>query len=164
MSHRALRLAVSWLPPVALALLGGGCARTVIESGSGGSGGGSTSDVTEITGGTITEECVQSEVAQGVPCKTAGKMCGWGGTSCYPTYVCQYGKWQETLNNCGPFPKACPMPPTDQEVEQLLGAPCSSDNQTCASNNGCGGCSVTCKNGVWTQLGEQLCYSVGPTC
>jgi hypothetical protein len=54
--------------------------------------------------------------------------------------------------------------PQDQEIMDRVGQPCTTADQTCASNNGCGGCSVTCTNGVWTSTSAELCYSVGGAC
>jgi acetylornithine deacetylase/succinyl-diaminopimelate desuccinylase-like protein len=62
-------------------------------------------------------------------------------------------------------PTACPAQvPDDEQVMGIVGQPCSIVDQVCASNNGCGGCSVTCKGGVWTSTSGALCFSVGGTC
>jgi hypothetical protein len=60
---------------------------------------------------------------------------------------------------------ACPGPGSaDQDVTELENKPCATDAEVCSSNNGCGGCSVTCKNGKWTSTDSTLCYSIGGTC
>jgi hypothetical protein len=64
----------------------------------------------------------------------------------------------------GGAPAACPGGPLDDYVKELVGKPCSEEGEECASNNGCGGCSVTCKNGVWESTDGQLCYSIGAAC
>jgi hypothetical protein len=46
----------------------------------------------------------------------------------------------------------------------MVGKECDQPDQECASNNGCGGCSVTCRNGKWESTDPNLCYSIGPTC
>jgi hypothetical protein len=65
-----------------------------------------------------------------------------------------------------PFPTACPADASfnDTVIMGLVGATCIPDAQVCASNNGCGGCSVTCVNGVWTSTNADLCFSVGGAC
>src|SRR3954471_89213 len=65
----------------------------------------------------------------------------------------------------GSMPVACPSPqPNDSEVMSLPGQPCDAAGQVCASNNGCGGCSVSCNNGVWASTDGELCFSVGGAC
>ena len=65
----------------------------------------------------------------------------------------------------GASPTSCPAgQPDDKEVQSLLGKPCNTASMVCASNNGCGGCSVTCKNGAWVSTDTNICFSVGPTC
>src|SRR5262249_24984808 len=61
---------------------------------------------------------------------------------------------------------ACPaasgsdfMLPGDQ-IEALVGKPCGSSGATCDNNNGCGGCFVTCKDGVWAPEFDSVCLSV----
>ena len=61
-------------------------------------------------------------------------------------------------------PSVCPKGPLDEAVKALEGMPCSTLGEECASNNGCGGCSVTCKDGVWTATDGPICYDVGPGC
>jgi hypothetical protein len=62
-------------------------------------------------------------------------------------------------------PTTCPSDfPADSEVMNLVGQSCIPADQICASNNGCGGCSVTCKNGVWASTNADLCFSVGGAC
>jgi hypothetical protein len=62
-------------------------------------------------------------------------------------------------------PTTCPSDfPQDDQVMNLLGKTCIPADQICASNNGCGGCSVTCKGGVWTSTDADLCFSVGGAC
>jgi hypothetical protein len=64
----------------------------------------------------------------------------------------------------GSGPAACPSPPDDQDVQKLVGKACNVEAMVCASNNGCGGCSVTCKDGAWVSTDTMLCFSIGPTC
>jgi hypothetical protein len=59
---------------------------------------------------------------------------------------------------------ACDPGSFDDVIQGMVGEPCDQPNQECASNNGCGGCSVTCRNGAWESTDASLCYSVGPTC
>jgi hypothetical protein len=61
---------------------------------------------------------------------------------------------------------SCPLSPQDPDVQNLAGKACSMANQVCASNNGCGGCSVTCVNGVWkaTSADNNVCFSIGTGC
>lgn len=63
-------------------------------------------------------------------------------------------------------PVACPSEAqfTDSIVMELVGQSCAPANEICASNNGCGGCSVTCTNGVWTSTNPDLCFSIGGAC
>src|SRR5690348_8626873 len=49
--------------------------------------------------------------------------------------------------------------PGDQ-IEALVGKPCGSSGATCDNNNGCGGCFVTCKDGLWAPEYDVVCYSV----
>ena len=58
----------------------------------------------------------------------------------------------------------CPTPPDDQDVQNLVGKACNVEEMVCASNNGCGGCSVTCKGGAWVSTDTMLCFSIGPAC
>jgi hypothetical protein len=58
----------------------------------------------------------------------------------------------------------CPSFPSDQEVQERAGQPCSKNDQTCFSNDGCGGCSITCTDGVWTSTNQGLCYFIGNDC
>ncbi len=59
---------------------------------------------------------------------------------------------------------ACPNPPNDQSVSALVGKPCTPGAEVCASNDGCGGCSVSCKNGAWAATNAKLCFSIGAAC
>ena len=67
-------------------------------------------------------------------------------------------------SGAGGGPVACPSGPMDQAIQTLVGKPCATADEVCASNNGCGGCSVTCRNGVWTSTDASLCYSIGEAC
>jgi hypothetical protein len=60
--------------------------------------------------------------------------------------------------------QACPNGPGDQDIQELVGKPCSTAAAVCASNNGCGGCSVTCTGGVWVSTDQTLCFSIGMGC
>jgi hypothetical protein len=66
----------------------------------------------------------------------------------------------------GGAPVACPGKALfdNSQVIDLVGKPCANADDVCSNNNGCGGCSVTCVNGVWTSTNPQLCYTVGGTC
>jgi hypothetical protein len=60
---------------------------------------------------------------------------------------------------------ACPsVVPSDAEVQALAGTACSIAGEVCKSNNGCGGCSVTCTGGVWVSTDAELCYFIGAAC
>jgi hypothetical protein len=63
-------------------------------------------------------------------------------------------------------PVLCPSEASwsDPAVMDLVGKACIPDQGVCASNDGCGGCSVTCKNGVWSSTNADLCFFVGGTC
>lgn len=139
-----------------------GCDRTIVDASGnpinqGGSGGESTT-----VGGDPTV-CNWNEVVEGAPCSYTGNSCGFGGTMCTQFAKCTNGVWHKEVD-CIPQPKACPVPPSDQDIEGLLGQLCGPEGDTCASNNGCGGCTIRCIKGIWTQAGPELCYSVGPTC
>src|SRR5689334_661650 len=58
----------------------------------------------------------------------------------------------------------CPNAPFDPDVIALEGKPCDTDADVCSSNNGCGGCSVTCQDGVWTSTDAMICFAIGSTC
>ena len=64
----------------------------------------------------------------------------------------------------GGDPAACPTAVDDQQVQDLVGKACDAEAMVCASNNGCGGCSVTCKNGVWASTDAMVCVSIGTGC
>src|SRR5262245_39166049 len=51
----------------------------------------------------------------------------------------------------------------DQIIKDMLGKRGAQEGEECASNNGCGGCTVVCKDGTWTNDGP-LCYSIGAAC
>ena len=64
-------------------------------------------------------------------------------------------------------PVACPSEAqfTDSIVIDLVGQGCAQLAEVCASNNGCGGCSVTCSNlGIWASTNAELCFSIGGSC
>lgn len=65
-----------------------------------------------------------------------------------------------------PISVACPNDASfnDTAVMAIVGLACAPADEVCASNNGCGGCSVTCKNGIWTSTNADLCFSVGGSC
>ena len=62
----------------------------------------------------------------------------------------------------------CKLGPDDGYVRSLVGEPCAeiedASSNFCQSNNGCGGCTVMCKDGVWTPTDTDVCYSVGGGC
>src|SRR5262245_18387609 len=64
----------------------------------------------------------------------------------------------------GGMPASCPSGPLDREVQALVGKPCATNDELSASNNGCGGCTVRCVDGVWASDGKELCYSIGAAC
>ena len=63
-------------------------------------------------------------------------------------------------------PVACPSDASfsDPAVMDLVGKACIPDQAVCASNDGCGGCSVTCTGGIWKSTNADLCFFVGGTC
>lgn len=48
----------------------------------------------------------------------------------------------------------------DESIEALVGRPCNEADATCSSDNGCGGCSVTCVDGVWQSTDDELCFNL----
>jgi hypothetical protein len=59
---------------------------------------------------------------------------------------------------------ACQLGSMDSVIQDMVDEPCATADEECSSNNGCGGCSVTCRNGTWEPTDGGLCYSVGGSC
>ena len=67
-------------------------------------------------------------------------------------------------DGAGGAPVACHSGGLDDYIKELVGKPCSEEAEVCESNNGCGGCSVTCTDGVWTSTNGNLsCPDIEPS-
>jgi hypothetical protein len=66
--------------------------------------------------------------------------------------------------NGGAPVSACPVYPSDLDVQDRLGKPCAMEGEACVSQGVCGSCAVVCTAGTWTKANATVCMNVGNSC